>query len=201
MRSCVLVALLLTPAFARAADPPRRFEAGITAGAGGAVLDSSTVAGVLSAYAGYDFGNGGPRLRALGVLGPTGLDFAGAGSRADPSANSAWSLLAELQLHSRGTTQFVLTFGAGVGRLVRAQTQTPEQFSLRGAFAPAFELSAGVRTFGFHPAVAVGAELSVLWWNGIEQNLGATGSPVPTGSESRPAVTGLALSLTIGVPL
>ncbi|MFL5308823.1 MAG: hypothetical protein ACJ79H_00070 [Myxococcales bacterium] len=201
MRPCVLVALLLAPSFVRAADPPRHFEVGAAAGAGGAILDSSTVAGVFSAYAGYDFGNGGPRVRALGVLGPTGLDFAGGGSRADPSANSAWSLLAELQLHSPGTTQFVLAFGAGIGRLIRAQTSTAEQFSLRGAVAPAFELSAGVRTFAFHPGVAVGAELSALWWNGIEQNVAPRGSSVPTASESRSAVTGLALSLTIGFPL
>ncbi len=86
MRMSVLIAMSFAPAFARAADPPRRFELGVTAGAGGAVLDSSTV-------------------------------------------------------------------------------------------------------------------LSALWWNGIEQNVGLRGSSIPTGSEPRPAVVGLVLSLSITVPL
>jgi hypothetical protein len=157
----VLLAILLgVPAAARASDV--RLE--LAVGAGGA-LDSSVLAPVLSVRAGMDLWEFfEPGLRVTGVLGPEGVDFIPGGSGGSGAGNRAWSVLGELRFHNPGRFQGMFQLGIGIGRLVRARTDTDETVATVGELGVATQAGVGFRAF-VAPRLALGIELDVMNWH------------------------------------
>jgi hypothetical protein len=161
MRALFGVLLLLVPAATRA----DRGEVEIAGGAGGVSLPGSLQHDpVLSVRVGYDLWDFfSPGVRVTGVLGPEGLDFIGGGTPLDPTGDRAWSVLAEVRLHTPGRVQALVDLGAGLGRLVRIQGASDETLATVGDVGPAFQAGGGLRVFVV-PGFAVGLGAAVMRW-------------------------------------
>jgi hypothetical protein len=134
-----------------------------------------------------------PGIRATAVLGEEGVQIV-SDSTPDGSGNRAWSLLAELRLHSPGRLQAFLDLGAGVGNLVRLQNGVFD--SRAGSVGPAFRIGVGVRGY-VTPRFALGLGLAAPIWTGVRPD-----TPAPPGT-ARPATTlgELALCGSITLPI
>jgi len=195
MRALLFI-LLALPAAARSSDV--RVELG--AGAGGAI-DSSVLAPVLSARAGMDFWEFfEPGLRMTGVLGPEGVDFIGGGQGGfgRGAGNRAWSVLGELRFHNPGRFQGLFQLAVGIGRLVRARTDTDETLATVGNVGVATQAGVGFRAF-VHPRVAIGLELDVLNWRGTGPPRGFGSNPNQSffGPVPGPSAAGFCLCFSV----
>ena len=130
-----------------------------------------------------------PGIRATAVLGAEGVQIVN-DSTVDGSGNRAWSLLAELRLHSPGRVQAFLDLGAGVGSLVRLQSGVFDSYA--GSVGPAFRIAVGLRGY-VTPRLALGLSFAAPIWTGVRPD-----TPVPPGT-ARPATSFVELALCGGV--
>jgi len=174
MRTLLVLFLLSPAAFADSG------EIEIAGGYGGAVLDSSVGAPVVSVRAGVDAERFfSPGIRVTAVLGPEPQLESRAGIDINPASNRGWSVMAEARFHTPGQVQAILDLGAGLGRLVAAGD---ENSATVGDFAPAFQIGLGGRAFVV-PGLAVGLQLLVPIWTGTHLALPVRFSPPPPEKE------------------
>jgi hypothetical protein len=184
-----LIGLLLLSPVAVRGDPVE-----VELAAGGAYHPEGPTAPVVSGRIGIDFWDFfSPGIRATAVLGGEGVGDT-VDNSPDSSGNRAWSVLAELRLHTPGRVQFFLDLGAGVGRLVRIQSGV--FYAYAGSPGAAFNLGVGLRGY-LLPRLAMGIAVAAPIWTGVHPD---TPAPPPLrGGGASELFTQLSMSGTISV--
>ena len=140
-----------------------RFE--VELGAGAAKNIEHSPAPVVSLRVGTDFVDVfAPGIRATAMVGPDVPR-----RRGDPAANRAWSVLAELRMHTPGRVQAYLDLGVGVGRLVQEGSRL-DFTAMAGSTGLAFQIGAGMRAH-LASRLTMGIGLVMPVWTGVASDL------------------------------